>query len=213
MSGATTRWLRFAMIAIVLVAVAHALDGWAYEHVIDERVYERDWGRLLRVMGFLPLWLLAGAALVLQDWPLRSPGSAWPAWRRGVILFGAATTGGVAAELLKLVFRRERPRAHDGEYVFRAFTDRPLHNGGLALPSSHALVAFAAAAMLSRLFPRATPIWFLLAAGCGYTRVASQAHFVSDIVVAALVGWLVAAWVWRWKPRNARGGNGGSGSG
>jgi membrane-associated phospholipid phosphatase len=214
MTAASTRWLRFAVVAIVLVALAHAVDGWVYAHVFDERVYERDWGRLLRVMGFLPLWLLASAALVLNDWPLRMPGSAWPAWRRGVMLLGAATMGGIAAELLKLVFRRERPRAHEGEYVFRAFTDRPLHNGGLALPSSHALVAFAAAAMLSRLFPRAMPIWFLLATGCGYTRVAAQAHFVSDIIVAALVGWLVAAWVWRWKPRSARAaGAAGSGGG
>jgi len=45
------------------------------------------------------------------------------------------------------VFRRERPRAHGGEYFFRAFTDRPLHNGGLALPSTHAIVAFGAAAV------------------------------------------------------------------
>jgi undecaprenyl-diphosphatase len=99
--------------------------------------------------------------------------------------------GGLLAEILKLILRRDRPRAHDGEYVFRAFSDRPFHSGGLALPSSHVLVAFSAAAMLARLFPRAAPVWFLLATGCAYTRVATRAHFVSDVMLAALVGFLV----------------------
>jgi membrane-associated phospholipid phosphatase len=189
--------LRFAAAALTLTALAHLLDGWVYAHIADENVYSGDLGRLLRVMGFLPLWLLASCALVLHDWPQRAVAGWRAVLRRGALLTGSAAAGGVAAELLKLVFRRERPRAHGGEYVFRAFDDRPFHTGGLALPSSHTLVAFAAAAMLARLFPRAAPVWFLLAAGCGYTRIAAQAHFLSDVVLAGLVGWLVAALLWR----------------
>jgi membrane-associated phospholipid phosphatase len=29
--------------------------------------------------------------------------------------------------------------------------------------------------------------------------VASGAHFLSDIVVAAIIGWVVGAWVWTWR--------------
>jgi membrane-associated phospholipid phosphatase len=148
-------------------------------------------------MGYLPLWLLLGTALVLHDWPRRTADSIRPALRRGLLLVGGAAVSGIVGELLKLLFRRERPRAHDGEYFFRAFTDRPLHSGGLALPSSHAIVAFGAAAMLARLFPRAAPVWYLLAAGCAFTRVAAGAHFVSDVVVSFLAAWLVVAWLWR----------------
>ncbi len=188
--------LRFAALAALLIVVAHVLDGWFYAHWVDPRVYERDWGRLLRVVGWIGTWVLAALALILTDWPLRTAGRVMPALRRGLLLLGAAAAGGIAAEILKLLFRRERPRAHEGEYVFRAFADRPLHSGGLALPSSHALVAFAAAAMLARLFPRAAPVWYALALGCGLTRVAAQAHFFSDVVVAGLAGWLVVAWIW-----------------
>jgi membrane-associated phospholipid phosphatase len=183
--------------ALVLVIAAHAADRWAYEALAVEGVYEEDWGRMLRVMGFLPFWLAAGIALVLHDWPLRLPGSVRPAVRRGLLLVGSAALSGGVGELLKLLFRRERPRAHDGEYFFRAFTDRPLHSGGLALPSSHAIIAFGAAAMLARLFPRASPVWYALAAGCGLTRVAAGAHFLSDIAVAFLAAWAVAALLWR----------------
>jgi membrane-associated phospholipid phosphatase len=64
------------------------------------------------------------------------------------------------------------------------------------MPSSHAVVAFGAAAMLSRLFPRARPVWWLLGWGCGLTRVLHGRHFFSDIVLAAIVGWLIAALLW-----------------
>jgi membrane-associated phospholipid phosphatase len=190
--------LRVAAIAVLLLIAAHLLDGWFYAHVVNERVYEEDWGRLLRVMGYAPTWVVAAVALVLHDWPLRTADRVMPAFRRGLLLVGGVAAGGIAAELLKLLFRRERPRAHEGEYFFRAFSDRPLHSGGLALPSSHALVAFAAAAVLARLFPRAAPVWYLLALGCGLSRVAAQAHFLSDIAMAGIVAWLVVAGLWRW---------------
>jgi membrane-associated phospholipid phosphatase len=193
--------IRVAVSATLLLVGAHLLDGWFYEHFVDTRVYERDWGRLLRVIGYLPTWVFAATALVLTDWPLRVSGRAMDAWRRGLLLLAAVAAGGIAAEVLKLLLRRERPRAHEGEYFFRVFTDRPFHSGGLALPSSHALVAFAAAAMLARLFPRAAPVWYSLAVGCALTRVAAQAHFMSDVVVAGVAGWLVVAWIWRLQSR------------
>jgi len=189
-------WLRFLGVALLIVVAAHAVDGWAYRHIVYEHVHEKDWGRMLRAMGFAPFWLLAVAALLLNDWPRRARGALYPAVMRGWLLFASIAAAGIIGELLKLVFRRERPRAHGGHYFFRAWSDRPLSSGGLALPSTHAIVAFAAATMLSRLFPRAWPVWYLLAIGCGLTRVMLQAHFVSDVAVAGLVAWAVSAWLW-----------------
>lgn len=198
MTDQTRSWLRFLGVGLVLVVVAHVVDGWAYRTLILTDVYEEDWGRMLRVMGFAPFWLLAAIAMIAHDWPAK--GTERPFYHvvmRGWLLIAAVAASGIVGELLKLVFRRERPRAHDGEYFFRAFSDRPLHSGGLALPSTHAIVAFGAATMLARLFPRARPIWYGLAIGCGLTRVLTQAHFVSDIAVAALIAWAVTAWLWK----------------
>lgn len=195
--GQTPSWLRFTIVAAVVVIASLLLDRWAYENIVYERVHEEDWGRMLRVMGFAPLWLLAGIALIANDWPRRARGAIYPALMRGWLLIASVAASGIVGELLKLVFRRERPRAHGGEYFFRPFTERPLSTGGLALPSTHAIVAFGAAVMLSRLFPRARLIWYGLAMGCGLTRVMLQAHFVTDIAVAALVAWAVGAWLWK----------------
>lgn len=189
---------RTLLIGLALVALAHLLDGWAFRHLIVADVYDEDWGRLLRVMGFLPTWIAASAAMVLHEWPDRA--RRW----RGTLITASAALGGILCELLKLLLRRERPMAHDGEYVFRAFSERPFSTSGLALPSSHAAVAFSAAAMLAHLFPRARIVWFALAAGCGLSRVLARAHFLSDVVLAALCGIVVAALLWRWYLRRAR---------
>ena len=192
---AAGRWLAVAILAL---AVATALDSWVFRHLALPDVYEHDWGRLLRILGFLPTWLVVSIALVLCDAPPDGARASRVRRLRGLLPFVAATLGGLAGEVLKLLLRRERPGAHAGEYVFRSWSDHPLSTAGLALPSSHALVAFAAAAMLARLYPRASWLWFALAAGCALTRVLARAHFLSDVTLAAIVGWVVAAGLWRW---------------
>ena len=174
------------------VGLALALDHWAYEHIVYARVYEQDWGRLLRVLGFWPTWLVAAIPLYLHD-----RGVVAAAKRRALLLAGSPALAGIAGEVLKLLIRRERPDPHGGEYFFRAFSDRPFSSSGLALPSGHTVVAFGAAAMLAYLFPRARWVWFGLAAGCAVTRLLAHAHFLSDTVAAALVALATTAWLWR----------------
>lgn len=181
---------RLAVLFGLAILLAHLLDSFFYNYFVYDKVYDRDWGRALRILGFLPTWLVAAFALALHDRPARGPRRAW-------LLAGAPTLSGLAGEVLKLLFRRERPNAHDGHYVFRSFADRPIASGGLALPSSHAVVAFGAAAMLARLFPRARYVFWGVACGCALTRVAARAHFFSDVVVSAIVAWVVVAVMWR----------------
>jgi membrane-associated phospholipid phosphatase len=181
------------------IVVAHLFDPLAFRLLRIEDIYGEDWGRMLRVMGFLPLWLAAAVALALHE---RTPWRRVHRSRAGFLVAGA-TLGGIVAELAKLVFRRRRP-GEFGEYLFRPFADRPLSTGGLGLPSSHALVAFGAAAILARIFPRARIVWWGLAWGCALSRVAAGAHFLSDVVVAAVLGWLVGAFLWRHAPATIR---------
>ena len=183
------RVVLFAL-AVVAIIIAHLLDPWFYAHFRVADIYNEDWGRFLRVIGYLPLWLVAALALGLHEGAERG-------YRRAVLLAAGPAIAGIAGELLKLLFRRERPGAHEGHYFIRPFDERTFSTSGLALPSSHAIVAFGAAAILSRLFPRAWPVWWALAWGCGLSRVAAGAHFFSDIVVAAGGAWLVVSILWR----------------
>jgi membrane-associated phospholipid phosphatase len=189
-----THHLRILAVAVAAVVLAHLLDGAAFRYLRLDGINDKDLGRFLRVMGFVPVWLVAGTALALQDRSL------WRTLHRtaaGLLMIAPALSG-AAAELVKLLVRRLRP-GDLGEYVFRPFTERTFSTGGLGLASSHAAVAFAAATVLSRIFPRAWPVWWGLGWGCAFTRVASGAHFLSDVVAAAVIGWLVGVGVWRWR--------------
>jgi membrane-associated phospholipid phosphatase len=178
---------RVALICIAALVAAFLLDGWAWLHLVDGEVYEHDRGRLLRVVGYYPLWIAMAVALWLQTRD-----------RRRALLLGIVPgLGGLAAEILKLLLRRERPVPHGGEYFFRSFSERTFSTSGLALPSSHALVAFAGAFILCKLYPRAWPVWVALAAGCGLSRIQAHAHFLSDVVTAAVAAWMVVELAWR----------------
>jgi membrane-associated phospholipid phosphatase len=190
-------WKRWLLVSVVAIVLAHLLDPFAWQWRLAT-VYEKDWGRLLRIVGFLPTWGLLALA-----WWLQHPDSI--ARRHGAALLGLApSAGGIVAEVLKLVVRRLRPDADTFGYVFRSFADGPWSNRGMGMPSSHVLVAFAGAFALARLFPRAQWVFYTLAAGCAVTRILAHAHYLSDTVVAAGVAWGVVALIdgWLARPRS-----------
>jgi membrane-associated phospholipid phosphatase len=185
--SSSSRWRRWLVVSAAAIVAAHLLDALAWQHLRVPTVYEKDWGRLLRSMGFLPTWLLVALAWWLQ---VREPG----ARRTGTwLLVAGPALGGLAAEVLKLLVRRLRPDPELFGYAFRTFADGPWSNRGMGMPSSHTLVAFAGAFALARLFPRARWVFYALAAGCGLSRVMATAHYLSDTVVAACVAWGVVA--------------------
>jgi membrane-associated phospholipid phosphatase len=176
------------LLAACLLLLAHLLDPWAHQALANSGLGDTDAGRLLRIAGFLPAWLLAATALALHD---GRP-------RRGALLGGAALSGGLAAELLKVVSGRLRPTGDGIGYAFRDLFATPLTDLslGVGLPSSHALVAFAATFMLARLFPGPRAVWYLLGIGCAYSRIAAGAHFLSDVTASAIVGYALVALLW-----------------
>ncbi|HRP07587.1 MAG TPA: phosphatase PAP2 family protein [Gemmatimonadales bacterium] len=184
------RTVRVALFAVAAIIAAHLLDHWAWLKLVDPEIHNNDRGRMFRIAGYYPVWIAMSAALWLQTRD-RS---------RALFLGLMPGFGGLAAEILKLLLRRERPAPHEGEYFFRSFAERPFSTSGLALPSSHALVAFAGAFALCKLYPRAWPVWLTLAAGCAATRVLAHAHFLSDVVTAAVAAWFLVEIVARkWK--------------
>jgi len=187
------QWLVFLSVAVAAITLAHLLDHAVWQHVRDPRVNDRDWGRLLRSMGYLPTWIVVAGALWLQDYgsPRRGTDASFGwGWRGGLMVL-APSVAGALGELLKMLCRRLRPAPDVFMYQWRPFSEDFLSTRGLGLPSSHAIVAFAAAAVLSRLFPRAWWLWYVLAVGCVMTRLLALGHFFSDTVVAAFLGYAV----------------------
>lgn len=178
-------WRKWVVVSVVAIGLAHLLDPIAWRAVYQLDVKEADWMRLLRIQGFLPTWLIIASVWWFErkDRADRVRGTA--------LLALAPTLSGIAAELLKLVFRRLRPPEDVFGYAFRPFSEGLLSNRGMGMPSSHVLVAFGGAFALARLFPKARWVFYLLASGCAFTRVLANKHYVSDTVAAACVAWIV----------------------
>ena len=100
-----SRWIQLLILAVVAIAIAHALDATAWRSARLLSVNDKDWGRLLRSMGYLPTWgvIAMGFWLQQRDHPRRAA-YAW------ALILGPALGGGIA-ELLKLSIRRLRPNA------------------------------------------------------------------------------------------------------
>lgn len=88
---------------------------------------------------------------------------------------------------VKYYFRRRRPFSD----IVQAITvgRKP---GTYSFPSGHSAAAFAGAWLLSLTFPGKTPLWYLIAAIVGFSRIYLGAHYPSDVATGAVIGTAVA---------------------
>lgn len=115
----------------------------------------------------------------------------------------AACVGGAGGtvQIVKHLVGRARPDWVQG--ATRFFGPFGIWNNGPSMPidsmpSGHTAAAFAMAVALSWRWPRATAIWFATAAGVGVSRVLLDRHFLSDVVLGALLGTAVAVAALKW---------------
>lgn len=175
-------WLVWGVALIVAATVDGASRGTFAAHA-----YAVEHGSLLWVVAKSAgdLWVALGVALLLCAFhPWR--------WRASFVILLGSVYSQLAASLIKWITGRMRPVVEDrGPWDFEWF-----HNGlhglfihkNLSTPSGHATAAFALAGMLALLVPRMAPLWFVLAALCGYERVASLSHWPTDVVLGAMLG-------------------------
>jgi undecaprenyl-diphosphatase len=121
------------------------------------------------------LWLLAGSARAARR------GDPMVVVRMAAVLsLESALTNGA----IKACFRRVRPEDdHPPEEPLPYGMHRPISS---SFPSGHATSAFTAAMLLAG--GPATPAWFVLAAAVASSRVYTQMHHASDVVVGAALG-------------------------
>ena len=115
-------------------------------------------------------------------------------WRCLPWLISGSLGAGMAANLLKLLIHRTRPRDFDLSTgtVWKTFQS----NGGdwksmQSWPSSHTATAVGLAIVLATLFPRGRYLFGLLALLVAIQRIMTQAHFPSDVCAGAAVGCVV----------------------
>ena len=128
-------------------------------------------------------------------------------WKRhrflALKLIAGTYLGGLIVDLIKLLVPRIRPRAADlasdtsllDTFAFWMHDKSNFdHTDLMSFPSGHAAVAAGLAASLSWFFPNGKPVFICLAILASLQRVATDAHYISDIFIGAALG-LVGAWL------------------
>jgi membrane-associated phospholipid phosphatase len=200
------RWLMGALAAAAGLLVLTLADKWLWANLrLDHLPINDDgWFQLLRQAGYLPTWVLVALMMFLHD-----RGKEWPkegfknARHRATLLVLSAGMGGLAAEVIKAAVSRYRPGS-TGDYYFKWLPPTDVFFPGYGMASSHAGVAFGAAFMLWKLFPRVGPVALVLAVGCSFTRVVMGVHFVTDVYVAGVLSYVVAVVLWTYAGPFAR---------
>jgi undecaprenyl-diphosphatase len=125
--------------------------------------------------------------------------------RAGLVAVPALIASGVAARVLKILVGRPRPGFAGDGWAEWAPSLAASHN---SFPSGHATSAFTLAAVLAAAAPSGR-VWFYgLATVIAFSRVAVDAHFVSDAVGGGLLGWVTGRFAMtlaaqRWPERDA----------
>ncbi len=132
---------------------------------------------------------LAGGAGALWALSYRNHDSHWR--ETGFLAGEAALNSLVISEAAKYSFRRERPFEGTGSGNF--------FQNGTSFPSEHAAAAWSIAGVIAHEYPG--PLTKILAYGAAglisYSRVKSQQHFSSDVLIGALIGELSAYTVYK----------------
>ncbi|MSP49757.1 MAG: phosphatase PAP2 family protein [Alphaproteobacteria bacterium] len=118
---------------------------------------------------------------------------------RLAFLFLAVAATGLAADLLKVLVGRARPK-HLFQDGLMALAPGSLSSSWWSFPSGHATTIGAVAVALALLAPRLVWAWMLLALVVALGRIGATAHFVSDTVAglwlgaagATIVSWALA---------------------
>ena len=110
-----------------------------------------------------------------------------------VTIWGSIIISGSISLILKIIIARPRPI----EEIFY-----PLINIiSYSFPSTHTTLAFSTLPILIKQFPKLKWLWILLAIIVGFSRIYFNAHFLSDVIFGAFLGYLIGLIIIRLKEK------------
>jgi membrane-associated phospholipid phosphatase len=187
-----------ALVLMVLAAAATQIDlplARVFQPRKESQRFYPALGKLTKVVNLCESFSYGGTVVLLVVLAGRLDEAGPRAMPR---LMAGAFGGGLAANVVKLLLGRARPKAADLDGgVAATFQDwLPLARGVhdfQSFPSAHTATAFGLATVLTWKYPRGGPVFFGLAAAAGLQRIQVMDHFASDVLVGAALGLICGA--------------------
>jgi membrane-associated phospholipid phosphatase len=202
------KWIGSALLlAPLIILCIHFLDIPVSLFVKEHLYANTHWSKLTRELPDLLLILvLLVTCTALSLYLVRTKKGIYDAATSFEKLVAwAAPASYLAKSLLKFAFGRVNTRRWLQEpdlYGFHWFQRRPGCDG---FPSGHMIVVATLLAALWRFYPKTRPFCGVVAALLGVALVATNYHFVSDVIAGAYLGVLVETLVfcllYRWSQR------------
>jgi membrane-associated phospholipid phosphatase len=196
------RWALMGAAILVIIAGFLGLDRWFYEHVsltldAPDRYGNRDFYAATKLFwllcryafgyGVIPLAILAGLVVVRPE-----------SWRKPVVGALAIVAAALVANGAQAAIGRLRPNQAATHLAFTQPFAELLTKQKVSFPSGEAATALAAAYVLARLLPRWKAAFYATAALAAVARLVNGAHYLSDVVAGALLGYALGALVFHW---------------
>jgi undecaprenyl-diphosphatase len=156
--------------------ISWRLSAWAPPNWL------RIWMKWATRLGDGWLWLGAAALLVAVGGPYRH-----------LLLATAvsAAASNTATVVLKRGLRRRRPSTYGGNPFFAVAPSELFAFDQFSFPSGHTMNAFALGSVLVPALPVMAVPLFLVAGSIGVSRVILGLHYLSDVLVGAVLGLLI----------------------
>ncbi len=191
---------RVAFYVLAVTLIAAALFSWFFaDQAVTQATYLLKTRPTIIVAEFLTFfgrtepWIAVFLALLIAARIGRFEAIAAWAW------FGLLSIilSGLLVPLIKIIVGRVRPSLflEEGIYGFQFFKISYDYN---SCPSGHATTIATACTVFWLMNHRLGPLWVLIAAVVGATRVVLEAHFMSDVFLGFLTGVTVTLLIQLW---------------
>lgn len=97
--------------------------------------------------------------------------------------------------LLKIIIQRQRPFQLGLVSVLSVLEKSSHLIWNFSFPSFQAMLSFCAIPILSKAFPKFKYVWIIFACLVSFSRVYFGLHFLSDVIVGGLIGYLLGIFV------------------
>jgi membrane-associated phospholipid phosphatase len=108
--------------------------------------------------------------------------------------FACVVASGILANIIKCILGRARPKLLQVANIY-GFHPLSFQSDWHSMASGHSATGFAIAFAVSALYPRMRPLMLVFAIMISLSRVMVNAHYLSDVLAGAGIGWLTAYYV------------------